>query len=230
MFYRNDVINYLQSNKILAQKLDRAVVEVRKAVSDQIETIGAGATRALYYTSCFTEEYQDVCQQQKEEDIRFTKGVIYLLRNGGVVGDMLEIYFDELFKFKTSAQLKYIQKKLMAVNVRISTNTFTSHGLALMVASTVAFGMGARQSVSIFAGHTANRVAMGAAIYGVVQRAAESAHRLRVTYPSYYAALYKQDLEMMYFLIEPLFKRAGMRDVLWASDDEIVDIITSMVR
>ncbi|EJF31066.1 MULTISPECIES: hypothetical protein [Enterobacteriaceae] len=230
MFYRNDVISYLQSNKILAQKLDRAVIGVRKAVSHQIETIGAGATRALYYTSCFTEEYQDVCQQQKTEDIRFTKGVIYLLKNGGVIGDMLEIYFVNLIKFRTSEQLQYIQKKLMAVNARIASNTLTSHGLALMVASTVAFGMGARQGVSIFAGHTANRVAMGATMYGVVQRAAESAHRLRAAYPGYYSALYAQDLEMMYFLIEPLFQYSRARDVVWTSDDEIIDIITSMVR
>lgn len=62
MYYNSDVISYLQSNKILALKLDHALTGVRKAVSDQIETIGAGAKRALFYTSCFTDEYQDVCK------------------------------------------------------------------------------------------------------------------------------------------------------------------------
>lgn len=65
MYCGNEVISYLQSNKILALKLDHALTGVGKAVSNQIETIGAGARRALYYTSCFTDEYQDVCQQQK---------------------------------------------------------------------------------------------------------------------------------------------------------------------
>lgn len=65
MYYSNEVISYLQANKILALKLDHALTGVGKAVSNQIETIGAGATRALYYTSCFTDEYQDVCQKQK---------------------------------------------------------------------------------------------------------------------------------------------------------------------
>jgi hypothetical protein len=65
MYYSNEVISYLQANNILALKLDHALTGVGKAVSNQIETIGAGATRALYYTSCFTDEYQDVCQKQK---------------------------------------------------------------------------------------------------------------------------------------------------------------------
>lgn len=52
MYYRDDIIRYLQSNNILALKLDQAVTGVHKAVSNQIEIIGAGAKRARYYTSC----------------------------------------------------------------------------------------------------------------------------------------------------------------------------------
>ena len=84
MYYSNEVIRYLQSNKILALKFDRALTGVGKAVSSHIETTGAGAKRALYYTSCFTDEYQDVCQQQKAEDIRFRNGVIYLIEHGAI--------------------------------------------------------------------------------------------------------------------------------------------------
>lgn len=73
MFYRNEVISYLQTNKILALKLDRALTGVEKAVSNQIESIGAGAMRMLYYTSCFTDEYQDVCQQQKTKTFDLNK-------------------------------------------------------------------------------------------------------------------------------------------------------------
>ncbi|MCS5808905.1 hypothetical protein LNO89_24450 [Klebsiella pneumoniae subsp. pneumoniae] len=64
-------ISYLQANKILAMKLDRAVSGIEQRVSGQVKTIGAGVTRILYYTSCFTDEYQDVCKKQKNEDVRF---------------------------------------------------------------------------------------------------------------------------------------------------------------
>ncbi len=78
MYYRNEVIRYLQSHNILALKLDHALAGVENAVADQIALTGAGAKRALYYASCFTDEYQDVCQRQKNEDGRFTLAVIHL--------------------------------------------------------------------------------------------------------------------------------------------------------
>ena len=129
MYYRDDVISYLQSNKILALKLDHALTAVREMVIDQVKTIGMGATRALYYTSCFTDEYQDVCQQQKTEDFRFGFGVINLLQHGDVVYNMVRIYFEEIFKHKTSEQLERIKELLMAVNVHIAASSLTKAGL-----------------------------------------------------------------------------------------------------
>lgn len=230
MYYSNEVISYLQANKILALKLDHALTGVGKAVSNQIETIGAGATRALYYTSCFTDEYQDVCQKQKTEDIRFKNGVIYLLRHGNVAYDMLKIYFEEIFKYKTPDQLERIKQMLMAVNIHIAASSLTNAGFALATASFVAAGMNLSLELSALAGRRAGGVVGAIGIYGVVQKAADSAHRLHVQYPVYYSALYMQQLEMMYFLIEPLFQRAESFKAQWASDDGIADIITRMIR
>lgn len=230
MFYRNEAISYLQTNKILALKLDRALTGVEKAVSNQIESIGAGAMRMLYYTSCFTDEYQDVCQQQKNEDLRFKQGVIYLLRHGNLVYDLLKIYFEQIFKFKTNDQLEYIKKKLMAVNIHIAASSLTSAGFALATASFVAAGMNLSLELSALAGRRAGGVVGVIGLYGVVQKAADSARRLHITCPAYYSALYAQELEMMYFLIEPLFERAEAFNAQWVSDGEIADIITRMIR
>ncbi|ANS43064.1 hypothetical protein [Serratia inhibens] len=230
MYYNNEVSRYLQSNKILALKFDHALTDVGKSVSHQIETIGAGAKRALYYTSCFTEEYQDVCQQQKIEDIRFTKGVYHLLRHTDVVYEMLKIYFEDVFKYKTSEQIEHIKQILMTVNVHIAASSLTNAGFALATASSVAVGMNLNLEISTLAGRRAGGVIGGIGIYGVVQKAADSAHRLHFTYPVYYSALYAQELEMMYFLIEPLFDRAEALKAQWASDGGIADIITKMIR
>lgn len=230
MYYRDEVISYLQANKILALKLDHALMGVGKAVSNQIETIGAGATRALYYTSCFTDEYQDVCKKQKTEDIRFRNGVIYLLRHNNVAYDMFKLYFEEIFKDKTTEQLERIKQMLMAVNIHIAASSLTNVGFALATASFVAAGMNLNLEISALAGRRAGQVVGIIGIYGIVQKAADSAHRLHITYPAYYSALYVQELEMMYFLIEPVFERAKALTAQWASDDEIADIITRMVR
>lgn len=230
MYYRDEVISYLQANKILALKLDHALTGVGKAVSNQIETIGAGATRALYYTSCFTDEYQDVCKKQKTEDIRFRNGVIYLLRHKNVAYDMFKIYFEEIFKDKTTEQLERIKQMLMVVNIHIAASSLTNVGFALATASFVAAGMNLNLEISALAGRRAGQAVGIIGIYGIVQKAADSAYRLHITYPAYYSALYVQELEMMYFLIEPVFERAKALTAQWASDDEIADIITRMVR
>lgn len=229
MYYSNEIVRYLQSNKILALKLDHALTGVEKAVSNQIDTIGVGARRALYYTSCFTDEYQDVCQQQKTEDIRFKNGVIYLIQHGNIAYDMLKIYFEEIFKYKTSDQIEHIKQMLMAVNVHIAASSLTSAGFALAVASAVTLGMNLSLDMSALVGGRTAGFLAGVAAYGVIQKAADSARRLIYTYPAYYAALYAQELEMMYFLVEPVFERASVFKQS-TSDEGIADTIIRMIR
>ena len=230
MYYNNEVISYLQANNILALKLDRALTDVGKAVSNQLETIGAGAMRALYYTSCFTDEYQDVCQRQKTEDIRFSKGVYHLLQHKSVVYDMLKIYFEEVFKYKNPEQLEHIKKMLMAVNIHIAANSLTKAGFILATATAVSIGMNISFDMGAIAGRTAGITVTVAGMYGVVQKAADSAERLRIGYPAFFSALYAQELEMMYFLVEPSFERAEAFKTQWASDAEIANIIERMIR
>ncbi len=230
MYYSNDVISYLQANKILALKLDHAVSAVGQQVTNQVETLGKGATRLLYYTSCFTDEYNDVCQQQKTEDLRFRDAVYKVIRHGDVVYEMLRIYFEEIFKYKTSEQLEYIKQCLMAVNVHIAASSLTSAGFTLAVASSVRIGLNLSLEISALAGTWASRGIAAVGIYGVVQKAADSAHRLHIQFPAYYSALYVQGLEMLYFLIEPVFQKAGAIEAQWASNNDIVDIISRMIQ
>lgn len=230
MYSNNQVISYLQANRILALKLDRAVYAVGQQVNNQVEMLGKGATRLLYYSSCFTQEYNDVCRQQLHEDLRFSRGVYRIIQNSDVVYHMLWIYFEEIFKHKTHTQLEHIKKALMAVNIHIAASSLTGAGFTLAVATSVRIGVNLSMQLSALAGKSAGTAATIGAMYGLVQKAADSAHRLSIQYPAYYSALYMDQLEMMYFLIEPVFERAGALDVQWGSDFDIANIITSMIR
>jgi hypothetical protein len=230
MYYSSDVISYLQSNKILALKLDHALTGVGKAVSNQIETIGAGAKRALFYTSCFTDEYQDVCKQLKTEDIRFRDAAYRLLTHEDIVDNMLKIYFDELLRYKTSEQLERIKQLLMVVNVHIAADSLTKAGFAFAVASAVRMGLNLSMEMSALTGRWVPKGVAILGVYGIVQKAADSAYRLHIQHPSYYSALYAQDLEMMYFLIEPVLERAGALNAQWASDTDLINIICKLIR
>ena len=230
MYYRNEVISYLQANKILALKFDRALTGLGKTVSNQIEMIGAGATRALYYTSCFTDEYQDVCKKQKNEDVRFAKGIYHLLQRNDIVYEMLQIYFEEIFRHKTTEQLEHIKRILMAVNIHIAADSLTKSGFVLATATCVSVGMKLSLDMGAIAGRSAGVAVTVAGMYGVVQRAADSAERLRICYPAFFSILYEQELEMMYFLVAPLFEHADAFKAQWASDAEIANIIERMIR
>lgn len=230
MYNNNEVMSYLKAQKILALKLDHAASAVGEQVRNQVNTLGKGATRLLYYTSCFTDEYNDVCQQQKTEDIRFRNAVIRIIQHGDIVYEMLQIYFEEIFKYKTNAQLEHIKKLLMAVNIHIAASTLTGAGYALAVASSVRIGLNLSMQLSALTGRAAGAAAGVVATYGLVQKAADSAHRLQVKYPAYYSALYMKKLEMMYFLIEPVFERAGAIEAQWSSDSGIANIITRMIK
>ena len=71
MYHSEEIIRQLQSQKILAMKLDRAARAVGEEVKGHLSNIGAGAQRLLYYISCFTDEYYEVCTRQNLEDVRF---------------------------------------------------------------------------------------------------------------------------------------------------------------
>ncbi|MEZ6877042.1 hypothetical protein [Enterobacter sp. KBR-315C3_2022] len=73
MYHSEDVIRQLQSQNVLAMKLDRAVRAVGEEVKQHVSNIGAGAQHLLYYTSCLTDEYYDVCTKQHLEDSRFER-------------------------------------------------------------------------------------------------------------------------------------------------------------
>ena len=230
MFKNDEVISYLQQNNILALKLDRAVSAVGRQVKEQIETIGAGATRALYYASCFTDEYNDVCQQQKTEDIRFRDAVYKIIRQNDVIAEMLQIYFEEVFRYKTNNQLEYIKRALMAVNIHIAATSLTTAGFTLAAASAVNVGLHVRLQKSVLIGHGTHYGVVILGGYGIVQKAVDSARSLNIQFPAYYSALYAANLEMLYFLIEPVLTRSGALNVQWASDDDLAQIIARLIR
>ncbi|HFE3557029.1 TPA: hypothetical protein ACF3IQ_002055 [Enterobacter hormaechei] len=129
--------------------------------------------------------------------------------------DMINVYVEELIKNYSPAELAAIQHALMRANVYISTSTLTSYSFSATVATTVCLYVTLPTSgLKVVSGLT-GAVVGTLGLYGIVQQAADSAHRLRVIHPAYYQALYLRELEMMYFLVEPAFMRAGVLNQRW---------------
>lgn len=230
MYYSDSIIREMQAEKLMALQLDKAVEGVGEQILETAARIKDGATRAVYYTSCFTDNFQDVCAKLKSEDIRFGEGLYQLFRNRRIVYDLIDVYFREVFKHKTQQQLEFIKWRLLKLGIYISTSSLTADSLTLGVTTTVCLSVGFSPMVVGRIRALAGGAVGIAGLYGYVQQAAESANRLKLWGPEYYHALYLRKLDMMYFIVEPIFVKARVSEDTYLTDEDIVNMISRMVR
>lgn len=105
MYHSDLIIKGIQAEKLMALKLEKALSGVKSLTLKQVEKMGNSATRLLFYTSCLTENYQDVCARLKEEDVRFLDGLVQLVNNRDVIFRIIHIYFEDIFKLKKDSRL-----------------------------------------------------------------------------------------------------------------------------
>lgn len=224
MYHSDLILKGIKADELMASQLEKALIGVKDQALLQASKIGDGATRLVYYTSCFTDNYQDVCAKLKEEDLRFLDGIAEVVKRRDIIYRLVHIYFEEIFRFKTREQLSTINSGLLKAGVIISSNTLNNQAFVIGITTAVCLGIGFNSSIVAWTGKTAALTVTGLGLYGIVQQAADSAERLRLQAPMYYHALHMQRLEMMYFLVEPTFMKAQ------AFDSDITNAIINMVK
>lgn len=212
MYHSDLILKGIKADELMASQLEKALIGVKDQALQQASKIGDGATRLVYYTSCFTDNYQDVCAKLKEEDLRFLDGIAEVVKRRDIIYRLVHIYFEEIFRFKTREQLSAINSGLLKAGVIISSNTLNNQAFVIGITTAVCLGIGFNSSIVAWTGKTAALTVTGLGLYGIVQQAADSAERLRLQAPMYYHALHMQRLEMMYFLVEPTFMKAQAFD------------------
>lgn len=224
MYHSDLILKGIKADELMASQLEKALIGVKDQALQQGSKIGDGATRLVYYTSCFTDNYQDVCAKLKEEDLRFLDGIAEVVKRRDIIYRLVHIYFEEIFRFKTREQLSAINSGLLKAGVIISSNTLNNQTFVIGITTAVCLGIGFNSSIVAWTGKTAALTVTGLGLYGIVQQAADSAERLRLQAPMYYQALHMQRLEMMYFLVEPTFMKAQ------AFESDITNAIINMVK
>ncbi len=109
MISNTDIIDKMQADSLFGVRLDKALSGVKDEVLEQANRIQLGARRLMFYTSCFTENYQDVCKDQKHEYVRFMEAIGQLVKERDVVKKMLEIYVKQLLQGLTSERIMRIK-------------------------------------------------------------------------------------------------------------------------
>ncbi len=224
MYHSDFIINGISADKQMALQLEKALSGVKDQLLEQASKLGDGTTRLLYHMSCFTDNYQDVCERIKEEDKRFFDGVMLLVTKRDIIYRMILIYFEEIFRFKTRNQLEAIKVSLLRAGVVISASSLNNQAFVIGITTAVCLGISFNALIIKWTGKASTIAVTGLGLYGMVQHAAESAERLRLMAPVYYHSLYLHTLEMMYFLVEPVFIKSG------AFEKDVTSTIINMVR
>ncbi|WP_254629542.1 hypothetical protein [Enterobacter chuandaensis] len=111
MYYSKEIIEKIGSDKDLALRLDRAVAGLKDGAIEYFNNPGDATTRLLYYTSCFTDNYQDVCTKLGSEDLRFLAGVAELVKHRDIIFRMVRIYIETMLQNKSIIQrIKHSRK------------------------------------------------------------------------------------------------------------------------
>ncbi|MFZ4210391.1 hypothetical protein ACOZB2_03010, partial [Pantoea endophytica] len=183
MYHSDLILKGIKADELMASQLEKALIGVKDQALQQASKIGDGATRLVYYTSCFTDNYQDVCAKLKEEDLRFLDGIAEVVKRRDIIYRLVHIYFEEIFRFKTREQLSAINSGLLKAGVIISSNTLNNQTFIIGITTAVCLGIGFNSSIVAWTGKTAALTVTGLGLYGIVQQAADSAERLRLQAP-----------------------------------------------
>ena len=230
MYYSDSLITSIDAHKILALKLEHALTGVKDEVLKQAHQINDGATRLSYQLSCFTENYQDVCLRLRKEDSRFLKGIVQLIKHRNVIYKMLYIYIKSLLDNKSENRIHNIQRNLINLGVSISSSMLSSqafiYSATMAVCSSVNTNIWMKEKITSFSTYAV----LGLKFYGVVEQASRSANHLKNYNAYYYNLLYQEELEMMFFLIEPVIMRTPILNQAYASDSDIAYAISRMIK
>ncbi len=230
MYYSDSLITSMDAHKILALKLEHALTGVKDEVLKQAHQINDGATRLSYQISCFTENYQDVCLRLRKEDSRFLKGIVQLIKHRNVLYKMLYIYIKSLLDNKSENRIHNIQRNLINLGVSISSSMLSSqafiYSATMAVCSSVHTNIWMKEKITSFSTYAV----LGLKFYGFVEQASRSANHLKNYNAYYYNLLYQEELEMMFFLIEPVIMRTPILNQAYASDSDIAYAISRMIK
>jgi hypothetical protein len=230
MSYNSLILNKLDADRYMAGVLDRSLVGVQQQAVQQAKLIYSGVERLSWYSSCFFDNYQDVCTRLKQEDKRFLKALVVLVKHNDTIREMLEIYINYMFENLSDQRIRNITLTLSKTGAGFTTATLTKFTISYAIASLAASSLSMQVSISSALTKWSTRGVAVAGVYGYVQEASQAVERLRHTNPRYYKDLYGRDLEMLYFLIEPVINKVNVFNQYQKSDNDIVSDILRIIR
>ncbi|WP_240503795.1 hypothetical protein [Lonsdalea iberica] len=174
------------------------------------------------------EKYNDVCQELKLEDRRMFFSIVQVYRREDVILDIVHAYTKILIENIDEQKKEEIAKLVLGTASEISTNRAIKESLAYLIAKSISSSFSFSSIViQRINKYSAFGITM-AAFYGKVQGAAMSARHLGDINPQLYWVLYSMQIEMLYFLVEPILP--AHITINKSDESEIINFINGMIK
>ncbi|QLK62638.1 hypothetical protein GE278_18575 [Enterobacteriaceae bacterium Kacie_13] len=199
-----------QSDRQLGIYIQRGMNDYVTETKNVLSNISSGMERASWYTSCLIPRYGDVCQELVTEEKRMRLSIISIFRYHDVIQHMLFLYFEMV--------VKNTEKENASGKIQGLTKAITGHLANAQTGKTARFGIAYALSKSLSgSGIVSNVVAERVAskspyvifalqAFGIDQKSALAARKLKTLDPRYYGILYAAELEMLYYFVEPVLE------------------------
>ncbi|MBD1226838.1 hypothetical protein [Xenorhabdus griffiniae] len=224
-----------------ALRLEHAINGVRDVAKDTVRNIGKGGQRLLWRTSYFFEGYEDVNQRINKEDKRMIDAIGAVIDGGifenNVIRKFAEIYMDKLLEphahdepFLNDLHEKLVRSSsiMLYFGSKIATSGATKNAIMSAITETIYIAVINKAFIREGFRKMGMAITFGFQIYGYVDKAAVSASKLKRECPTLYWSLYASNIEMLYFIFEPLFKK-GISVIQKGKGSSVDDVYVSIM-
>lgn len=183
---KNYIAEHIQADKELALRLEHILKGVADQMLEQGKLMAGAFQRLTWYTSCFTDNYQDVCSRLGNEDVRLLKGLVELTNRRDIVADMIRLYVETFLQSERDDKVQRVVKQMTKLGATIASNGATSRMLAVSIAATVSHSFSIKSSLGKKnLSRYSNVAATFLTGYGYVKKAADAAEELKPFYSVY---------------------------------------------
>lgn len=220
----------LESDRILGLYAEEVGSELKEVSEDTVDTIGMGLKRALWRTSYFFDGYRDVNDNINREDWRMILALRSIIEERNFIKQAAEIFTEQLLKEQNTEARERIYIKLLKISSEFSASRATKLAISITVAEVIYQALIKNVVIKNVAREFINGTLMVFQTYGYVERAAISANKLKRECPSFYWALYSKELEMLYFIVEPVLSRGVSLIGKKCNEDDIAHAIADIIN
>ncbi|MFC6124330.1 hypothetical protein [Phytobacter sp. SCO41] len=203
--------NYLKletpSDRRMAIALTKSLREIHASHMETVANVKLGSQRLINYGSCLVpdEYYGSTCHEQWSEDKRLYLSLLEIYKRNDVVLDMVQLYFQKTFKRlgdeKSNTLVSYIKQKI-GEKAYEAADRSSKLALSLTIAKLIVSSTDFQESYIKKVNEMSTWFVKATALYAKAQIAALAANKLKFQDVEYYQLLYREKLEMLYFLIE----------------------------